>query len=87
MTHEVQMTIYFKMKQKFEEQLWQNKIYAPVEEIKDNNEFIKKLRYLMSDIQKLSQKSLSELIAGGSYPHCHKTKYEENRYRLRQSIW
>ena len=50
MTHEVQMTIYFKMKQKFEEQLWQNKIYAPVEEIKDNNEFIKKLRYLMSDI-------------------------------------
>ncbi|MBP2032712.1 hypothetical protein J2Z42_001386 [Clostridium algifaecis] len=55
--------------------------------LKDNNEFIKKLRYLMSDIQKLSQKSLSELIPAGNYPHCHKTKYEQKAMEVIREIF
>lgn len=55
--------------------------------LKDNNEFIEKLRYVMSDIQKLSEKLLSELIAGGEYSHCHKTKNEEKAIDIIKEIF
>lgn len=39
---------------------------------KDATDYIKQLRVMMKNVSKLSQKTLNELVVGGSYRHCHK---------------